>query len=233
MARTWPMAVRRVRRLKPDGDPLSRGAPVPPTAATGAGPASTVTCPGAAEVPALVLPAPPAAPGRDRRTARCRRPRPAPPRRRRAAPRAALSRPVHASSSTSSPGRGAAPGRWPSSGTCPWTWTAAAGPRSRRRRAARATPRPAAVPASPRSPCTRARCSRYSRPENGSPPGNRSGTYPLCGRPVTWPADGRDTPATTRSRVDLPDPFGPVTRISRPAGRSAETSRTTQGCRTP
>jgi len=68
---------------------------------------------------------------------------------------------------------------------------------------------------------------------NGSPPGNRSGTYPVCGRPVILPADGRDTPATTRSSVDLPEPFRPATRTSRPAGRSADTPRTTQGSRTP
>ena len=76
-------------------------------------------------------------------------------------------------------------------------------------------------------------CSRYSWPENGSPPGNRSGTYPVCGRPLTRPRDAVVTPATTRSRVDFPDPFGPSTRISRPAATSRDTSRTTHGCRTP
>ena len=199
----------------------------------GAGPASTVTRPGAAEVPALVLkPRQPrrvvvheqhGAAGRDplcdRGVERARAP-----------PGPGPSRPRRA---RAGPGRGAAPGRWPSSGTCPWTWTGPAGPRSRRRRAGRATPRRAAAPRSPRSPCTRARCSRYSRPENGSPPGNRSGTYPQCGRPVTLPADGRDTPATTRSRVDFPEPFRPVTRTSRPAGSLAEKPRTTQGWRIP
>jgi hypothetical protein len=70
-------------------------------------------------------------------------------------------------------------------------------------------------------------------PGEGSPPGNRSGTYPVCGRPVTRPDDGRDTPATTRSSVDFPEPFRPSTRISRPASTSAETPRTTQGCRGP
>src|SRR3984957_18469304 len=76
-------------------------------------------------------------------------------------------------------------------------------------------------------------CSRYSCPGNGSPPGNRPGTYPGCGRPLTRPRDAVVTPATTRSRVDFPDPFGPSTRISRPPGTSTDTSLTTHGCRTP
>ncbi len=55
----------------------------------------------------------------------------------------------------------------------------------------------------------------------------------LAGRPVTRPSDAAVTRATTRSRVDFPDPLRPSTLISRPAGTSADMPRTTQGCRTP
>jgi hypothetical protein len=57
-------------------------------------------------------------------------------------------------------------------------------------------------------------CVRYSRAENASPPGNRSGTYPVDGRPDTRPAEGTVIPAMTRSSVDLPLPFLPSSRIS-------------------
>jgi len=43
------------------------------------------------------------------------------------------------------------------------------------------------------------------------------------------PRLGREAPLTSRSSVDLPQPLGPVTRISWPGDRSASMSRRTHG----
>ena len=43
---------------------------------------------------------------------------------------------------------------------------------------------------------------------------------------VTVPASALAMPATSRSRVDLPAPFGPSSPVTLPVGSDAETSRT-------
>lgn len=64
--------------------------------------------------------------------------------------------------------------------------------------------------------------------------GSRSGTYPTRrGRSATTPVVGRVRPHTIFNRVDLPEPFPPITLVTEPGGRSTVIPSSTQAARRP
>ncbi len=148
--------------------------------------------------------------------------------------RAAWSSPVHASSSTSRPGEGSS--AWATAifwhmpldmDRSDWSAYPAAPRRS-------SHPSTRRRPSWPRSPCTRARCIRYSRPENGRPPGNRSGTYAGVRPPGDLPRRRQRHAGDDPQQGGLPRPVAAGRRGSAvPRAGRRVTPRTTQGWRIP
>ncbi len=101
------------------------------------------------------------------------------------------------------------------------------------RSSAPATPSDSSTPARSNSafasatPVRRARCPRSDSPGRGRVSCVRCATTADAGCRTTVPSSGSSSPASTRSRVDLPTPFGATSPTRSPAATSRSTSEST------